>query len=122
MKTLIAKSTAAVAALFLFHGVAMAGSQDFTIVNKTGYALKHIHVSETNNNSWDEDILGRDILNDGEYFEVQFGKAEKTCKWDMKVTYDDNSTAVWEGLNLCQISKLTLRWNKNTGVTSANIE
>lgn len=119
MKTLIAKSTAAVAALFLFHGVAQAGSQDFTIVNKTGYALKHIHVSETNNNSWDEDILGRDILNDGEYFEVQFGKAEKTCKWDMKVTYDDDSTAVWEGLNLCQISKLTLRWNKNTGVTSA---
>ena len=58
----------------------------------------------------------------GEYFEVAFAKAEKTCKWDMKVVYDDGESAVWDGLNLCQISKLTLKWNKNTGVTSAQTE
>jgi hypothetical protein len=122
LKALIAKSAAVAGALFLMHGAALAGQQDFTIVNKTGYSLKHIYVSESNNNSWDEDILGRDVLNDGESFDVAFGKAEKTCNWDMKVAYDDGETAVWQGLNLCQISKLTLRWNKSTGVTSATKE
>ncbi|WP_247871852.1 hypothetical protein [Azospirillum sp. TSO35-2] len=119
MKTIAAKALLVASSLFLMHGAAFAGQQDFTIVNKTGYPLKHIYVSETHSNSWDEDILGRDVLNDGEYFEVAFGKAEKTCKWDMKVAYDDGETAVWEGLDLCQISKLTLKWNKSTGVTSA---
>jgi len=119
VKAFVAKSTLFAAALFLTHGAALAGQQDFTIVNKTGYPLKHIFVSESKSNSWDEDVLGRDILNDGEEFELSFGKAEKTCKWDMKVAYDDGETAVWENLDLCQISKLTLKWNKNTGVTSA---
>ena len=122
MKTLVAKSALAAVGLFLFSGAALAASQDFTIVNKTGYSLKHIYVSEASNNSWDEDILGRDVLNDSESLDVKFGKADKTCKWDMKVTYDDNETAVWENLNLCEINKITLRWNKSTGVTSANIE
>lgn len=122
MKSFIAKSTLAAVGLFMFSGAALAADQDFTIVNKTGYPLKHIHVSEATNNSWDEDILGRDILNDGESLDVKFNKADKTCKWDLKVTYDDSETAVWENLNLCQINKVTLRWNKSTGVTSANIE
>ncbi|WP_448205761.1 hypothetical protein [Azospirillum sp. sgz302134] len=122
MKAILAKVSVAAAALFLVHGAAQAGQQDFTILNKTGYALKHIYVSESHSNSWDEDVLGRDILNDGESFELAFAKGEKTCNWDMKVAYDDGETAVWENLNLCQISKLTLRWNKSTGVTTAVTE
>ncbi|MBY6260664.1 hypothetical protein EI613_01830 [Azospirillum sp. 412522] len=122
LKNVAAKALLVASSLFLMHGAAFAGQQDFTIVNKTGYPLKHIYVSENNNNSWDEDILGRDVLDDGEYFEVAFAKAEKTCKWDMKVVYDDGESAVWQGLNLCQLSKLTLKWNKNTGVTSAQTE
>nr|WP_295830562.1 hypothetical protein [uncultured Azospirillum sp.] len=122
MKNVAAKALLVASSLFLLHGTAFAGKQDFTIVNKTGYPLKHIYVSENNNNSWDEDILGRDVLDDGEYFEVAFDKAENVCKWDMKVVYDDGESAVWQGLNLCQITKLTLKWNKNTGVTSAKTE
>lgn len=119
LKNVAAKLLLVASSLVLLHGAAAAGQQDFTIVNKTGYALKHIYVSEAKSDSWDEDILGRDVLDDGEYFEVSFDKAEKTCKWDMKVAYDDGETAVWQNLDLCQISKLTLKWNKNTGVTSA---
>lgn len=122
MKAIFAKVAMVAAALFVLHGAAQAGQQDFTILNRTGYPLKHIYVSESKNASWDEDILGRDLLEDGESFEVSFAKAEKTCKWDMKVVYDDGESAVWENLNLCQIAKLTLRWNKNTGVTSAATE
>lgn len=122
MKAILAKVAVAAASLFVLHGAAQAGQQDFTIVNKTGYSLKHIYVSENHSGSWDEDVLGRDLLDDGESFELSFAKAEKTCKWDMKVVYDDGEAAVWENLNLCQIAKLTLKWNKSTGVTTAITE
>ncbi len=122
MRSAIVSFAAAAFAFTLSSSVAMAGQQDFTIVNKTGYPIKHLYVSEANNGSWEEDVLGRDVLNDSESFDLQFGRAEKTCKWDMKVTYDDGESAIWEDLNLCQISKLTLRWNQKTGVTSATAE
>ena len=122
MNSFLTKAITTTATLFLLHGAAQAAQQDFTILNKTGYALKHIYVSESDNNKWDEDVLGRDVLEDGESFELAFDKAENTCNWDMKVIYDDGESAVWQNLNLCKIAKLTLRWNKNTGVTSANVE
>ncbi|HEY0837588.1 MAG TPA: hypothetical protein VGE72_26980 [Azospirillum sp.] len=117
-----AAMVAAALTLAFVQSPAVAGDQDFKIVNKTGYTFKNIHVSEANNNSWDEDVLGRDVLENGESLDVSFSKGTKTCIWDMKVTYDDGETAVWEDLNLCKISKLTLRWNKNTGVTTASAE
>lgn len=122
MRSAFLSLAAAAFALTLSSTGAMAGQQDFSIVNKTGYPIKHIYVSEANNNSWDEDVLGRDVLNNGESFDLQFGRAEKTCNWDMKVTYDDGESAVWQALNLCQISKLTLKWDQKTGVTSAIAE
>lgn len=122
MKLSVFKAAAIAATAFLFANPAFAGSQDFSIVNATGYNLKHIYVSESNNDNWDEDILGRDLLNDGEELEVSFDRDENTCKWDLKVIYEDSESAIWNGLNLCQVSKVTLRWNKSTGVTSAKVE
>jgi hypothetical protein len=41
----------------------------------------------------------------------------------MKVVFaDDNSAAVWHGFDLCQISKITLKYNRNTDVTTAVVE
>lgn len=122
MKIQFLKAAVIAAACVLVQSPAFAGDQDFEVVNKTGYPIKHLHVSEANNNSWEEDTLGRDVLNDGESFELKFGKAEKTCKWDLKVVYDDGDSAVWEDLNLCKISKVTLRWNKSSGKTTASVE
>lgn len=119
MKSSIVRLAMATAAVLFLQAPAFAGDQDFDVLNKTGYPIKHLYVSEANNNSWDEDVLGRDVLEDGDSFELKFAKGERTCKWDMKVVYDDGEAAVWQGLNLCKISKLTLRWNKNTGVTTA---
>ena len=119
MKIHFLKAAVIAAACVLVQSPAFAGQQDFEILNKTGYPIKHLYVSENNSNAWDEDVLGRDVLGDGESFELAFAKGDTTCKWDMKVVYDDGEASVWQALNLCKISKLTLRWNKNTGVTTA---
>ena len=55
------------AALFVMalSSVAFAGAQDFTLVNNTGYPIYKVNVSAASTNSWEEDILGSDILPNG---------------------------------------------------------
>ena len=35
---------------------------------------------------------------------------------------DDDSTAVWHNLNLCNISKVTVHYNRRSGETTAKTE
>lgn len=102
---------------------AMAGKQDFTVINATGYTISEVYVSPVKTDDWEEDILGRDVLADGERTDITFSRSVDTCKWDLKVVYeDDNSTAEWGNLNLCDISTVTLKYSRKSGETSAIVE
>lgn len=106
-----------------FAGSAMAqGKQDFTLVNKTGYRIDKVYVSPSSSDDWDEDVLGRDVLGNGESVHIRFNRATKTCKWDLKVVYDDDEKAEWDGFDLCQISTINIHYNRSTGQTSATYE
>ena len=96
------------------------GRQDFTIHNKTGYTISEVYVSASKTNDWEEDVLGRDVLNNGERVEISFPRGEKACKHDLKVVYDDGEEAEWEGFDLCEVSTIGLRYNRNTGDTWAD--
>lgn len=101
---------------------ALAGKQDFVIVNQTGYTLDQLYVSPTKSDEWEEDVLGKDVLANGESTKIVFDRSETTCNWDIKVVYDDGEDAVWEKIDLCKTEKITIKWNKNTGVTTATLE
>lgn len=97
--------------------------QDFTLVNKTGYALSEVYVAPSKSDEWDEDVMGRDIVDDGEAVDISFHRANTSCKWDLKVVYqDDGSNAVWYDIDLCTISKITIKYNRKTDTTSATFD
>jgi hypothetical protein len=105
-------------AVALYSGKADAQQNpNFTLVNATGYTIDQVFASRPRNNSWGDDILGQGQLEDGQYVEITFNT--NACRWDLKVVYDDNDTSVWENVNLCQISKLTLFWDRKAGQTRA---
>ena len=84
----------AAAALSLFAMPAWsAGDQDFTLVNRTGYTIEQVYVSPIKAKDWQEDVLGRDVLDDGESVDITFNKREEVCRWDLKVVYDDGEEA-----------------------------
>lgn len=87
---------------------AAAGQQDFTIINKTGHTVVNFQVSPTNDNNWGPDILGRDVLNNGESAKISFSRDAEECMWDLKATYDDDDTTEMKNQNLCEISDVTL--------------
>ena len=99
---------------------ALAGQQDFALVNATGYEIKELYVAPTKSDDWQEDVLGQDTLADGQQANISFSRGDDTCKWDLKVVYtEDDSSAEWHAVNLCDISKVTIKYNPDTDETSA---
>ncbi|WP_395611854.1 hypothetical protein [Allosphingosinicella sp.] len=86
---------------------AWAAAQDFTIHNRTGHVIVTLNVSPTSSNQWGPDILGRDVLANGEDAEVSFDRAEDHCIWDIRVTYDDGTENDERGINLCETTDVT---------------
>lgn len=103
----------------LFSQSALADNRDFELTNGTGYPIKHVYIDESSSDSWSDDVLGKDTLDDGDSVQIEFGKGDKGCKWDMKVVYDDGETAIWHGFDLCTINSVKLKWSKSTGETTA---
>ncbi|HEV2866361.1 MAG TPA: hypothetical protein VGX37_07585 [Allosphingosinicella sp.] len=101
----------AIAAALSFAAMAtaaFAAQQDFTIVNHTGQAIMTLNVSPTTQNSWGPDILGVDVLGADEQADISFDNSEDECMWDIRVTYEDGDTGDWRGINLCEITTVTL--------------
>jgi len=95
----------------LFSSTVFAGSQDFELINNTGKAITHIYVSPTNVNDWQEDVLGQDILENGDSVRISFGNGERAANWDIKATYANGNELYWEKFNLKTISTITLQAN-----------
>lgn len=104
------------------HGAFAEGKQDFDLVNKTGYRIEKVYVSPNNSDDWEEDVLGKGVMDDGEKVHIRFHRSATGCSWDLKVVYDDGEAAIWHGIDLCSVEKITIKWNKSTGVTSATFD
>ena len=112
----------ALLATTLAIGVAHAADQDFTLVNSTGYQIDEVYVSATNQRAWGSDVMGKDALPNGSSVEIQFAPQAQACKYDMRVKYHDGDEAVWQNLDFCNITRVTLFWNANTKATTASVE
>jgi len=113
---------AAASLLCLAGTSAWAAKQDFTLVNNTGYQVDKVYVSAVGAKSWEEDIMGRDTLADGENVNISFEKGERGCHYDLKVVYQDKDEAEWHDLNICEINTIHIHWDKNAGTTTATAE
>lgn len=82
--------------------------QDFTVVNNTGQTVMTLNVSSSAEEQWGPDILGRDVLANGESAQISFERGESQCQWDLRVTYQDGDTGDWRGINLCETATVTL--------------
>lgn len=98
---------------------------DFTIVNKTGYAIKALSVGPSGVDEWkaeDEVLKGRTFA-DGGTLDIKFSPKAKSAKWDILVEWADGSESVeWTGFDLTTINKLTLHYDRATDKTTADIE
>lgn len=83
---------------------------DFTLVNKTGLTINEVYLSPTNDDEWGEDVMGRDVLKNGEKVDITFASSETECNWDLKIVDADDDDVEWTKLNLCTANEITLMY------------
>lgn len=112
----------ACATTLMTPATALAGDADFTLVNRTGYAIAEVYLAPANQKNWGRDRLGRSVLDNGRSKLFTFSDSAN-CMQDIQVVFDDDgSSVVWEDFDLCELHKITLRYNRKTGVVSAESE
>ena len=98
--------------LFLFNSGAQAQSQNFTMTNNTGMILVDVFISPSDSESWGSDVIPGDLILDGESFDFTFTDVSpEKCMWDIMFTADDGVKYYMKGVNLCEITTITLTKN-----------
>ena len=94
------------------------GKQDFTLVNDTGFPIYKVFVSPADDNSWEDDVLGKDVLPEDAHVDIHFSHRAHADLWDLKVVDADGDEYVWEDFDLTTISKITIQWDgENTSAS-----
>lgn len=97
------------------------GKQDFTLHNDTGMVISELYISAHEKDDWEEDLLGVDVLGDGEETEVTFDPNEEADEWDLKIVDDKGKDWVWSNLNLTDIIDIKL-YIDSKGVRRAHLK
>ncbi len=107
------------ASLSVLSITAIAGDADFTLVNGTGYTIREVYISAANKNAWGRDRLGDGDMPNAKSRLFKFSDSAN-CVQDIKVVFDNgDAEVIWEDLDLCEINKLTLKYNRANKTVSA---
>ena len=95
---------------------------DFTLANRTGYAVKGIYLASSSSTDWGSTLISKPMEN-GDHLAITFAVNAKGVQWDIRIVWiNAGGETVWKKCRLDEISKFTLRYNSGTDVTSAETE
>lgn len=95
------------ATLAIAAAPALAEDRRVTIVNNTGYTITNFYGSNTGSDSWEEDILGKDLLPPGGSVVINFDDATGYCMFDFRAVFEDGDEIVDEKIDVCTIGTFT---------------
>lgn len=104
------RTTIAGLALVLAQMIAtpiLAQNREVTIVNNTGYTMVEFYGSNSGTASWEEDILGADVLMNGTAVDVDFDDGTGHCMFDFLAIFEDGDQVIQEGVDVCQVATFT---------------
>jgi hypothetical protein len=82
---------------------AQTASVSFELTNRTGHTLTHIYISLPSSDSWEEDILGDQVVRNGETVEISVDDGLEACEYDILYDFSDGESLVEESVDLCAI-------------------
>jgi hypothetical protein len=99
--------------------------RNVTIVNGTGYGIKFLGFNNPDDDDWsDNELPPNSVLPSGNSVYVKFNTEDDGCIWNFKIEWSDPGYpgVVWHDVDLCHATKLTLKYNRATDKTTAEIE
>lgn len=81
--------------LMLLSSVATAADYYVDITNDTGYTIMYVYVSPAKSTEWEEDVLGREVMSNGETRRITL-RGYQSSVFDIKlVDTDGDSYTFW---------------------------
>lgn len=71
------------------------------VVNNSGKTMQRFYGSNAGTSSWEEDILGTDVLPSGSSVRVNFEDGSGYCTFDFMAQFTDGSSQVLNGIDVC---------------------
>lgn len=90
-----------VAAALLAGPVLAQSTETIRVNNRSGMTLYSLHASPTTNTSWENDLLGNRVLNNGQYFDLTIRNVSN-CNYDMRMEFT-NGQVLTDQVNVCSI-------------------
>lgn len=101
------RQLAIAAAVSVVSTSAMAGSLEFKLINKSSFVITELYASPSNVRSWEEDILGMNVLGSGESVNVTIADGRRACEYDLKIVFDDGDE-LEDTTDLCDTGSYTV--------------
>lgn len=98
--------------------------RDVTVINGTGYGIKFLGFNNPGDNDWsDNELPPGGVLPNGNAVYVKFNTEDQGCVWNFRIEWADPGypAVEWEDVNLCRITTVTLKYNRSTDETSAEV-
>lgn len=110
MKRIITGATAAIAALAFAVSASAQTTEPVTfyIENATDHAMMALHLSTPSTNSWEEDILGVDVVEAGDTVEVTIDDNLEDCEYDLRADFSDGVYIDVRGVDFCSLDGETI--------------
>jgi hypothetical protein len=124
MRKLLLSGIALAATLMVSSSFA-ADQRNVTVVNGTGYGIKFLGFNTPGDNDWSENELPpNSALPSGNSVYVKFNTEDHGCKWNFKIEWADPGYpgVVWHEVDLCHTNTLTLKYDRASDKTTAEVE
>ena len=96
--------TAAVVAL-----PASAADRRVEVVNASRTTIVEFYASNSKRNSWEEDILGQNVLEPGKSVTVNIDDGTGACVFDFLTVLEGGQRIERRNVNVCEVSTYTIR-------------
>jgi hypothetical protein len=100
--------TAAVFAAGLTSAPAFAEDLIFMLDNQSSGIITHFYASTTDTNDWEEDILGQDVLEAGNFARITIADGKTICTYDLKIVFDSGEEMEDRSIDLCATGSYTV--------------
>lgn len=79
------------------------------VINETPVTLRELYGSNAGRESWEEDVLGADVLPPGGMVRVNWDDGSCACVFDFRAVFADGSETVRRRFNVCAESVWRIR-------------
>lgn len=110
VKSVASANLAAIVAAGLMLGASSAANADdedrrVRIVNNTSVAMMEFYASSIAAKTWEEDILGKDVLVPGDDVVIDIDDGSSACLYDFKAVFLDGDEVTDEDVDVCEVGE-----------------